>query len=462
MKKIIKALYITIFFTICIIPTAFFFIGNTNNNEAENRSHEKMPSIINDNKLNLRYPMEMEAYFSENFGFRTKMVNADAQINYSLLGQSSSPKVIVGKDNFLYYYEELNDYTGKNALNKESINQIIKTLELLKEYSKSKGSLFYFTIAPNKSSIYPEYMPDRFIKGKTNNYVLLKDALKNTEINFIDLKSFLQNEKINSHELLYHQTDSHWNSLGSLKAYRYLLSVLNLSTNLKDNPNYIKDKIWTGDIYKMLFPEGKEKDYEFIYDIPKKYTSLKPINEEDIKITTKLKTGEEDINLGKKLLIFRDSFFNSLVKFVSNDFIEVKYSREIPYQIGKTNDEIVILEIAERNIPLVTKSAPVMAAPLRNDVDLSKYKKLNRKDIFFYKDDENNYFHIYGYYKTDLLSNKEVLLKYNDTVFEAFPILEDSIKENIIKKYGEYMLGFSLRITKDLSINIDDFDIYIK
>ena len=466
MRKIFQFLYIITFFTICIIPTVFFIYGNTNNNEAENRSREKMPSIVNKNKLNLHFPSEMESYFSENFGFRTKLVNIDAQLNYNLLGQSSSPKVIAGKEGWLFFNETLNDFTGRSLLSKQSLKQIVRTLELMNEYTESRGSSFYFTIAPNKNSIYPEYMPQRYSLGTLNNYWFLSDMIRYSDIKFIDLKAFLLDQKLKCNEFFYFKTDSHWNNLGTLRSYMYILTKTNnyFKTNIKTPDIYTKENTRTGDLYRMLFPEGAFKDEDFIYDIPKNYTSTKPFHEEDINIVTKLKKEETDINSGKKLLIFRDSFFNSLIKFVSNDFLEVKYSRQVPYPLDKINDEIVILEIAERNIPLLTKNAPIMPAPLRNNINLTRYDKLERKDIFFSKDEENEYFHLYGYYLNESYESDEVILKFGDNVFEAYPILEEKIKDDLIKKYGDKIInqGFSLRIPKDAEMDFRDFDVYVR
>ena len=463
MRKIIQFLYIITFFVICIIPTVFFIYGNTNNDEAENRSREKMPSLMEKNKLNLRFPSEMESYFSENFGFRTKLVNLDAWLNYNLLGQSSSPKVIAGKEGWLFFSDTLNDFIS-GSLPGKSIKQIVRTLEMVNEYTETKGASFYFTIAPNKNSIYPEYMPWRYSQGNLNNYCSLSDALRYSDVKFIDLKTFLLDEKHKSDEFFYFKTDTHWNNLGALRSYGYILDNINydIKTNLKRPDIYIKENVWTGDLYRMLFPEGVFKDEDFIYDLAKNYTSTKPFYEEDINIVTRLKKEEMDINSGKKLFIFRDSFFNSLVKFVSNDFLEVRYSRQVPYPVDKIDDEIVILEIAERNIPLLIKSAPLLPAPLKNNIDLTEYDKINHKEVFFYKDEENEYIHLYGYYLNESYEGNEVLFKFDDKVFEAFPIIEEKIKDDLIMKYGEKIInqGFSMRIPKDIEVNFRDFDVY--
>jgi len=464
MRKIFQILYIIIFFTICIIPTVFFIYGNTNSDEAENRSREKMPSIIEENRLNLHFPSKMESYFSENFGFRTKLVNIDALLNYNLLGQSSSPKVIAGKEGWLFFNDTLDDFTGRSVLNNKSIKQIVRTLELMNEYTEIKGGSFYFTIAPNKNSIYPEYMPKRYSLGELNNYWFLSNALRYSDIKFIDLKAFLLDQKIKSDEFLYFKTDSHWNNLGTLISYEYILTKIDATTNLKRTDNYIKEKSWTGDLYRMLFPEGVFKDEDFIYNIAKNYTSIKPFGVEDINITTTLKKSETDINSGKKLFIFRDSFFNSLIKFVSNDFLKVKYSRQVPYPLDKIDDEIVILEIAERNIPLIIKNAPIMPAPLRDNINLTKYDRLNRKDVFFFKEEENEYIHLYGYYLNESYESVKVILKFDDKIYEAYPILEEKIKDDLVKKYGEKIMskGFSLRIPKDVEVDFRDFDVYVE
>lgn len=387
----------------------------------------------------------------------------------TIIAEDISSPVITGKDNWLYFRETLNDFTGNNTLKEISIKQIVKTLELMNEYANSKGSTFYFTIAPNKNSIYPEYMPDQYTQGESNNYSLLKNALAHSNVKFIDLKAFLLDEKPKVNDPFYSKTDTHWNNLGALKAYRYIACNISTKTNIQANallndiPLYTKEKTWSGDLYRMLAPEGEEKDDELIFDIPKNYIS--PAGEHDFNIITTLKEDKININPGRKLLIFRDSFAYWLVKFISNDFSEVRYSRQIPYPIHETNDEIVILETVERYIPLLIKNTPIMPAPIRENMDLSNYIKLNEENIHSYKDEEDKYFHLYGYFTSnEPFQINEVLLKYNDKFFEAFPILESKIQENLIGKYGEHVAnqGFSLRIPKETYVQFNEPEFYIK
>ena len=60
------------------------------------------------------------------------------------------------------------------------------------------------------------------------------------------------------------------------------------------------------------------------------------------------------------LLIFRDSFGSALIPYFSASFRDVRYERAMPYRIdllARNPADAVIIEIAERNIPLLLPDA---------------------------------------------------------------------------------------------------------
>lgn len=467
MKKLVQLGYIVIFFAICIIPTVFYFVGGTNNEDAENRSTAEKPVLVEDGSVNLEYPVQMEAYFAENFGFRTDMVNALANFYYNVLEESYTPKVVVGQEGWLFSSETLDDYYARNTLNEQSVDQFVKTLELMDEYVASKGAELYFTIAPNKNSIYPELMPERYIQSDDpNNYALIADELEDSDVNFIDLKSYFLSIKDES-EQLYHKFDTHWNNYGALHGYNYMMSEMGLNTTTPNAAPYKVEETWEGDLYRMFFPEGEEKDEQYVYDIPENYYSQRPFQPMDMNITTNLNEGVESVNGDTALMVYRDSFFSAIIPFCSNDFSEVSYSRQVPYNLDDVDQDIVLIEIVERNVEVILDQAPLMMAPERTDINEEEYVQLSGEALVYETTDETDYVHIYGYYEPIDAENtdaEEVIVKINGKYYEAFPILETKIEEKAVAEYGTdaQNTGFSLRVDKSLAGNLDNIEVYVK
>ena len=175
----------------------------------EQRQVQIFPSINTGGKLNVKFFDQLNDYFSDNFAFRQNLIEADAIIKKNVFRQSGNEKVIVGKKGYLFFGETLDDYLGKNVLSNREIYSCTRVLSLLQENVEQKGRKFLFVIAPNKNSLYPEYMPKRYIKiSDNNNYRLLQEEMKKENINTIDLKKMF----IDSGKEVYQKLDSHWNN----------------------------------------------------------------------------------------------------------------------------------------------------------------------------------------------------------------------------------------------------------
>ena len=367
MKKITLILYIILFLAVCGAPLLTMALGVRPPNY-EKRALANMPSLITKERLNLDFPKEFSAYFSANFGLRPYYVTAYTSLIYYGLNDSVNEQVIAGKNGWLFYGPTLKDYTATSLLTKQEIDSIVKMLKLQDEYLSSLGIQFIFTVAPNKASIYGEHMSARYpARARPNNLSNLSRALENETINYVDLLGPLRAAK--TEQQVYHALDTHWNNTGALVVVHALLGKVQESI-----PEYIYvdysdiesniEQSWLGDLSVMLLPALKLKELQAVYDIPENFTfkekgrlSKRGRNLEAMRIETSSKINNTS------LLMFRDSFANALIPFLSNNFRDAHYTRAVPYNytyIDSLSPDVVILEIAERNIPNLIKYAPVM------------------------------------------------------------------------------------------------------
>jgi hypothetical protein len=354
LKKISLFLYIILFFALCSVPSLLTVFG------VESKNYEKRelaipPSIMIDGT---EYTKNFDTYFSENFALRPQLITTYAKINTWLFKTSSSDKVLIGKDSFLFFTDTMDAYMRKDLLSDHDIDQICMTLKQNQELLRAQGIEFLFVIAPNKNSIYPEKMPSRYpISREKSNMQKLYTKMDDHGINYIDVSQPLVEGKKNYP--VYHKTDSHWNNYGAAVAYQAIMEKTQALLPDKQFTSYV-DQIYTqekthlGDLSTMLFPASGKKSIDQNYHIEKSYDSKKPIvNLEAIEIIT------ENDNSNMRALIFRDSFFNAQIKFFSQNFGYINYARSVPYKFEKAselNADIVILEIVERNIPLLLEN----------------------------------------------------------------------------------------------------------
>lgn len=193
-----------------------------------NQTTPRIQSEINNNRSALR---TLKDYYSENFGTKTALANTYLNVKLSMLNETPLPyQVVLGKEGWCFlgndYQNTLTETFGNTDITFSMFNTILEKLNETNNYLKEKQINFYVVIAPNKNTIYKEYLPYQFNQSKTalqllENYL----AKKYPSIKFINLTNTLLNNKHNN--LLYYKTDSHWNDLGAFYGYNTIMAEIN-------------------------------------------------------------------------------------------------------------------------------------------------------------------------------------------------------------------------------------------
>lgn len=359
--------YIVSFLAVCALPGAVMLSGAKEAN-LEKRQLAELPALTQDGRLNLDFPKRFDSYMSDNFGLRQYYVTGWAALEYYLLGCSPNASVIAGRGGWLFFGEEAGDYLGRGLLSPEDISRIVRTLRLEKEYLASQGVAFVFTVAPNKSTVYGQYMPARYVKeSEESNLGNLSAALAGSGVEYCDLYAALMARRDAAQ--LYHSKDSHWNNIGALEGYRALMDSVSKAMggfryDAYENATYAWKRNWDGDLEAMLLPALGNLDWQAEYGMARAFRyEGRPRTMEDMRIAS-----TSGVN-GTRLLMFRDSFANALIPIVSNAFGYACYTRSVPYDLTLAAGEkadVVVQEIVERNISNLLAAAPVMPAPRRD------------------------------------------------------------------------------------------------
>ena len=347
-----KKLFITFVILICIIPSAgMIFLGESP--PGANEVAAVMPQFSDPEiGFNWKILTEFTDYIGKRFTFRQDLITVNSALFAKAFGLSAVDDIILGKEDWLFYERTLPDYFGENVLNDEYIAKISAKLKSMEGHCADNGKNFLFVIAPNKNSVYPQYMPYPQKEIIKNSDKLLK---KLAEDNVSHINLFEKFAKTD--DTIYHKWDSHWNNLGAAIACDEILSELNLTDENFSTDSYAKTKSFQGDLYNMLYPKGKGLDENIEFARKMKFIYDQPINGPDaitIKTTCEGKTG--------KVLVFRDSFGNALYPFIAESFSEAVFSRKTPYKIelaDETDADTVIIIMAERNIAQFDKHIPI-------------------------------------------------------------------------------------------------------
>ena len=358
-KNLINIIYIAIFLVISLVPL-FTFSGKQA--AIGNETEADKPALSD----GLKFTANVDSYFAQKFGFRNRLVYAQNFLKETIFKTSGQSDVIVGEDGWLFYGRALDDFLGTSVLDEVSIERMGVILSMMQEYVERQNGEFIFVSAPNKMSVYGEYMPYYYIEENgQGNYELLYDRLTALGVNTVQLKNELALKKLAGVQL-YHKLDSHWNNYGAAIAYEAMAEALSDVygeaysgyTHYSGLPYSIKNN-FSGDLQSMLLPGSKVKDAQVEFDVEESFEYLNRFRGvDDLVITTQNNSAAVD----KSATLFRDSFGNALYRFFANEYTSLTAKREIPYNIYQavSEAELVAVELVERNLKNLLIYTPVI------------------------------------------------------------------------------------------------------
>lgn len=458
MKKAFKIVYVVLFFLLLCLPAVLypFFRNDTG---LEKRALAEFPEYLSDGTLNQQFSDQFEAWVSDHLPLRAQILTAANTVRAEMLhGQTAN--VIDGRDGWLFFSAEAADYMGTNALTDDQIRAMAVTLSLMQERTEAGGGRFTFVAMPNKSSVYPEYMPARYRHAEESNLTRLQAVLPDYGVTFTDMLSVLTAHR---DEGVYHRRDSHWNYRGALYGADAILNSLGREHTIDPDAAYTVETTWRGDLDKLLLPAGGVPDEQIVFDVTHanfRFTYPQGIRDPEEQLAIFMSDREERDELfstqnkersdGSRLLMARDSFARALLPWMIDSYETATFRRmDRPDLSSLADGTDVVYEIAERNLSRVIASAPFLYAPLRTYLDPAQKKP--GETISAVCDAAGYGFHLYGQLPEDAdLGDGRIylLLEQGDTrlCVEAFPILEQKLLA------AEGTKGFSAYLSRELGL----------
>lgn len=404
MKKTIRIIYIAIFMVLCCIPLALMpFIPSGGTVGKEDKA--EMPSLVTEGKINDDFGDEFDKYFTQQMPFRKEVITAQNTLAGGILGKSANG-VISGKDGWLYSEETTNDYIGV-VPSERAVHNIAETIRIMQDYTTQHGANFVFAAAPNKNTVYPEYMPSGFIRAEENTLTKVEKFLAEDKVNYVSLKEELTTQKENGSQL-YLKGDTHWNTLGALYGYNAIMNALGNQHETFSGASYSTKNDWYGDISKMLYPSSPKSCMQYYFDID--YSGIRFLQPRsqlsNDELMTELMSDKEEqdtvirtMNLKGKgsLYISRDSFGRAMLPFLTVNYRSTYITRYRSFNLTDIDTKHyndVIYEMVERNLPTITNTSPMIYAPEVAPVD-GTVLKADRNNIIRTKSDGGN-LRVYG------------------------------------------------------------------
>lgn len=349
-----------VFAGLLILPTLDQVLGlSARFSSTENRAMSGIPPL---NFPHVRsFARQFDQYYKENFGWRNALFYAYSRWKLNWLGESPLPeKVVVGKNGWFYlgnsYNRVVDQHRGLMPLSADSAQFIAHHLGQRQQELARQGIRLYVLIAPDSHTIYPEHLPDHLqpAPGPTRLDVL-KRAMSQTTLPFIDIRDTLRAAKRG--QVVYYQTDTHWNDYGSLIGSAALLNRIRrdeptqLSLRLTDF-TIEKQRGGGGDLVTMLTVQNEHKDPIYYYILPqanRKARQTATVPNPNSGFPSSRFTGPGT----GRLLFIGDSFSHSMMPFLAGYFRDsyfVRGSKLNADLVKAERPDLVVVEIVERNI----------------------------------------------------------------------------------------------------------------
>lgn len=295
----------------------------------EKRELQTRPEISITKVLDGRFQRKYESYLRDQFPGRDHWVSFQTDMEL-FMGKNEIHNVYIGKNHYL-----LEHYTEKEF----DPQQISKNLQALEKFvGKAKQNAdVHVMMVPTKSWILREKLPAFAPHYKEQRfYDALQQKLEKEDV-LISVEPVLDAHK---EEEIYYRTDHHWTTLGAWYAYEQYTKAV--GGDLQRAQGKKKFRCISKDFYGTTYAKinyARQADKIEIYEPADKLRVVYNMGEKKTKTlydVSFLKTADQysvftggnqavleitgGIKNGKTLLLIKDSFANSILPFLAEDY----------------------------------------------------------------------------------------------------------------------------------------------
>jgi hypothetical protein len=217
-------------FLLALVLPAVFLRPDPEAAAAEKRSLAPAPTLPRSLDGVLKFPRAFDAWFADHFGFRQALIKAHSRFSFFVLRTSPSPKIILGKNGWLFYNgkaardgDTIADYRGVPPLSFAALERWRWAFQDQHDWLSARGIHHLIALVPAKETIYPDYMPDHITRLGPNTIEQVSSYLRDkTSIPIIDTTPDLLEAR--ARVLTHHPNDTHWNAFGAFIGYRTIMN----------------------------------------------------------------------------------------------------------------------------------------------------------------------------------------------------------------------------------------------
>lgn len=314
------------------------------------------------------------AWFNDRYAFRQELINAYGGILYTVFGQSGFPdRVVVGREGFLFlghtFTNMLRMHSGFPIWTEAGAAAAFSNLQKIRQWLAVRNIPFVCAIAPDKASVYPDYLP-AWVRAPNTNLPAVRLKQMAQEQNIPELlyaPELLQQARNKYSDDLYWATDTHWSELGAFIYYQDIMRRLNASGagpfRVLPETGYTVGEHTPSDLSNFLSYHLPSRDPKFGDSswptLPAKHVASGiPVSPDTADAILKnVKHNPQALN-PQKIMIIGDSFSdNHLLPLFQRTFASVlafhnqSASANLQLAIETYQPDVLLLEVVERQCP---------------------------------------------------------------------------------------------------------------
>ncbi len=363
MKRVLSYFWLFIFLAIIFVPLtdAIFSLQLDKTVDTEKRKLSERPTFRLDSMAD--FPSRFNNYFNDHFPFRKLLIKVHSMWSSEMFSVSAVSDVLLGEEGWLYLmqYNNINtleEYKGMLELPVSKLESIRLNLERRKRILDSLGIKFVVFVAPDKHSIYPEYIP-KSIKRRGPFPSRLDQVIQylkeHSTVSILDVRGNLLEKKPTARYMSYMKTDTHWNDYGGFMAYQALMKELSITPYREEDFTWQQVPGIGGDLAGELSLQGPAQEPYRVACTSLRFPALEVKEIESgyglAGLQSKKRVWSCPEGRQTKLLFFHDSFGIAMMQFLPYHFketIDIHAYEFSPLILAKEKPDVVIYEMVER------------------------------------------------------------------------------------------------------------------
>lgn len=186
----------------------------------EQRNAATRPTPAKDSSELRAYPLAYQNYWNDAFGLRDVLLHGNALLKALGFGVLPGSDHVLGKDGWIFWRGKrvLDVWRGVAPLTTQELEDWRIRLEHRRTQCAALGAKYLFVICPEKPTVYPEFLPDRFDKvGPSRLDQLLEFLRGRSDVDVLDLRPVLLAAKADDRpgNAAYYEVGTHWRSRGA-------------------------------------------------------------------------------------------------------------------------------------------------------------------------------------------------------------------------------------------------------